>query len=114
MKTKYLDEFTSREDIEKQFETTLPQDANILIAYYSCANYEGQAYVLYEQGGKLFEVTGGHCSCNGLEGQWEPEETSISALRMIIKDGTKYEVNDVKNDLTEVLDEYEKEKNESN
>jgi hypothetical protein len=25
-------------------------------------------------------VNGSHCSCHGLEGQWEPEETSMKAL----------------------------------
>lgn len=107
METKYLGDFTSKEDIESNFQCKVPEEAKILIAYYSYENYEGTAYVLYDLNGKLFEVTGGHCSCNGLEGQWEPEETSIAALRMIIKDGTKYEINHAGIDLSKVLDEYE-------
>lgn len=53
---------------------------NILLASYTYEDYSGDAFVLFERGGKLYEVNGGHCSCYGLEDQWEPEETSIEAL----------------------------------
>jgi len=63
-------------DILKDFEA--PADAldgaTIIAAEYTYGSYEGSATVLYERGGKLFEVTGGHCSCYGLEGQWAPVE----------------------------------------
>lgn len=39
--------------------------------------YDGSAYVLFEKNNKLFEVYGGHCSCFGLEGQFNPEEITI-------------------------------------
>lgn len=50
----------------------------ILYADYEYENYSGDAYVLgfdKEMGekGTWFEVHGSHCSCYGLEGQWEPE-----------------------------------------
>jgi hypothetical protein len=38
---------------------------NILFASYGCANYSGDAWVLFEQDGKLYEVNGSHCSCYG-------------------------------------------------
>jgi hypothetical protein len=67
------------------FGETGPGDAldgvTILLASYHNECYEGDAFVLYEKGGVLFEVNGSHCSYFGLEGQWEPEETSIEALR---------------------------------
>ena len=44
--------------------------------------YEGYALLVYERGGKLYEVNGAHCSCHGLEDQWAPEETSWGALAM--------------------------------
>ncbi len=53
---------------------------HILFGYYSYQDYSGYAYVLFEKDGKLYEVIGGHCSCNGLEGQWEPEETDLKSL----------------------------------
>ena len=52
----------------------------ILVASYTYEDYNGSAFVLFEKGGQLFEVNGSHCSCYGLEGQWEPEETTLEAL----------------------------------
>jgi hypothetical protein len=47
----------------------------ILYADYNQEGYEGDAYVLgYNKSTKqFFEVHGSHCSCYGLEGQWEEE-----------------------------------------
>lgn len=61
---------------------------NVLVADYDTPPYEGDAFVLFERGGKLYEVNGGHCSCYGLEGQWEPEETTIEALRHRLTNAT--------------------------
>ena len=60
----------------------IPPDAAILFASYGGAAYEGDALVIFEQDGQLYEVHGGHCSCYGLEGQWTPEQTSWAALAM--------------------------------
>ena len=56
------------------------EGATILLASYTYENYTGDAFVLFERDGQLFEVNGSHCSCYGLEGQWEPEETTKDAL----------------------------------
>ena len=56
------------------------EGANILFAYYEYKDYEGRAFVLFRKDDKLYEVNGGRCSCYGLEGQWDPEETSVEAL----------------------------------
>jgi hypothetical protein len=64
------------------------QEAHILLASYSTENYAGDAFVLFEQGGKLFEVNGSHCSCYGLEGQWRPEEVDYLSLWHRITKGT--------------------------
>ena len=63
------------------------KDCKILLAWYGHGDYDGSAFVLFERDGKLYEVNGGHCSCFGLEGQWEPEETSVEALRHRINEG---------------------------
>lgn len=55
-------------------------EEEIILACYGGGAYEGDAFVLFEHNGKLYEVNGSHCSCFGLEGQWEPEETSWRAL----------------------------------
>jgi len=63
------------------------QGVEILLASYSYQYYSGDAFVLFRKEGKLYEVNGGHCSCYGLEGQWEPEETTAEALRHRIEKG---------------------------
>lgn len=50
--------------------------AILLEAWYTHEDYEGEAYVFYWKAGKFYSVYGAHCSCEGLEGQWEPEETT--------------------------------------
>jgi hypothetical protein len=57
------------------------ENINILFASYGYESYSGDAFVLVEIDGKLNEVNGGHCSCYRLEGQWEPEETTLEALQ---------------------------------
>lgn len=78
----YLNRFANNADIISAYEA--PQDAlddaNVLIAWYGDGSYCGASFVLYECAGKLYEVNGSHCSYNGLEGQWEPEETTWEAL----------------------------------
>ena len=81
--------FDNKADICRQFdveETTL-EGCTILFAAYD-GEYECEALVVYRHKRKLYEVNGNHCSCYGLEGQWEPEETSVEALRHRIEKGT--------------------------
>lgn len=87
--SKFIGWFSDVRDIERDFqlaENSL-DDAKILLAWYGGGDYEGSAFVLFEQYGKLYEVNGSHCSCYGLEGQWEPEETLVEALVHRIKNG---------------------------
>ena len=56
--------------------------AEILFAEYERGGYEGDAAVIFRKDGRVFETYGGHCSCFGLEGQWQPEETTIEAILM--------------------------------
>ena len=51
-----------------------------IFASYEYEDYSGSAFVVFIENGKLYEVNGSHCSCNGLEGLWEPDETSLDAL----------------------------------
>lgn len=65
---------------------------NIIVATYTYENYNGEAFVLFEEDGVLYEVNGGHCSCYGLEGQWQPEEVNLDELeqRFTLKEGQRY------------------------
>lgn len=51
---------------------TVEPDA--VFATYERPPYEGYALVAYRRGDKAYLVEGSHCSCFGLEGQWEPTE----------------------------------------
>lgn len=63
------------------------QDIEVLLASYGNECYEGDAFVLFRKNGQLYEVNGSHCSCYGLEGQWDPEETSIEVLEHRLTEG---------------------------
>ena len=60
----------------------------VLLASYGVYGYEGEAFVLFERDGKLYEVNAVHCSCYGLEEQWGPEETTVEALHYRMDKGT--------------------------
>lgn len=62
----------------------------ILLAAYSYECYSGQAVVVFKKDSQLWTVNGSHCSCYGLEGQWEPEEASISQLEHILEKGWEF------------------------
>ena len=63
-------------------------DVEVLLAYYDYEDYTGLAFVLFRKDGKLYEVNGSHCSCYGLAGQWEPEETTVEALYHRLAEGS--------------------------
>lgn len=72
--------FGTPDEVYKEFldygdNTPLPKEFLLLYADYTYENYSGDAYILgYNKNKKqFFEVHGGHCSCNGLEGQWDEE-----------------------------------------
>lgn len=102
-------EGTTLEGLKHDFEIddAVLEGAEILLAYYSCADWSGEAFVLFRRDGKLYEVNGSHCSCYGLENQWEPEETSMEALRYRLDNGQLgryWEANSFGHELREALD----------
>ena len=54
----------------------------ILVAYESVGSWgcDSSNFFLLRTDGVLYENHGGHCSCNGFEGQWAPEETAVDYL----------------------------------
>lgn len=98
-------EFTDRKDPVDILE------GEVLLASYRYESYDGEAFVLFARDGKLYEVNASHCSCYGLEGQWEPEETSVVALRARMKNGHlgaagRFEYS-FSSELASVLDQWE-------
>ncbi|HDR7066898.1 TPA: hypothetical protein QCW42_004004 [Bacillus cereus] len=59
----------------------------ILLASYETDLSDGEAFVLFLEDGKMYEVHGSHCSCYGLESQWNPEETTIEELEFRLNNG---------------------------
>lgn len=87
-------------------------DANVLVASYTYEDYSGSAYVLFERGGKLFEVHAGHCSCYGLSEssycgdtttQWQPEEADRDAVIHRLTKGTWGEDDKIKESILDAL-----------
>ena len=111
-KGNFLQNFGSVEDICKAYDvdSSVLKDAKIYIAWYGYGNYCGSSFVLFEQNGKLYEVNGSHCSCNGLEGQWDAEETSWEVVKGYINDyrfDGEYEGSEeARNLLTKIVDEH--------
>lgn len=75
-------------DKDKQAALDKHKDDHILFASYTSDGYSGSAFVLFENNGTLYEVNGSHCSCYGLEGQWEREEVSLKELEHRLTKGT--------------------------
>lgn len=64
------------------------ENINILFAFYGIDDYCGEAFVLLEKNGGLFEVNASHCSCMGLEYQFDLEPTTLESLELRLTRGT--------------------------
>lgn len=71
----FHDLFDSREDVFRQFGEPDHPRWQLLFAGYIYEDYAGDAIVVgYDhEEKKFFEVNGSHCSCYGLEDQWDVE-----------------------------------------
>jgi hypothetical protein len=86
---RFYGDFEGYWDILREFEEpeeTL-MDSEVIFADYERGQLEGEAMVVFLRDDsplgnepRLYCVHASHCSCRGLEGQWEPEETTIKAL----------------------------------
>ena len=110
MSAVYLHDFGGIDDVASEFSERPDtfDGVEILLASYSQGNWSGDAFVLFRKGGELFEVNASHCSCHGLEGQWEPEPTTVAALRHRLDEGTlgsdDWTGNEFADELRAVLD----------
>ncbi len=59
----------------------------LLLASYSRDAFCGEAFVLFRRGMSLYEVNASHDSSDGMDGQWEPEETLLMALEFRLERG---------------------------
>jgi hypothetical protein len=103
---RYFGNFKCIDDVINDFQGSSKEDlagATMIAAYYDIEGYEGSAMVVYRKEGKLYEVHGSHCSCNGLEECWSPEETSYEALVDRFTKAKDYQVERFGNDFTSAL-----------
>ena len=119
MKNVYFGLFKVREDLIQNFRCGkgVVEKVDLLFASYSEGDYDGDAFVLYKQDGKLYEINGSHCSCYGLEDQWHPEETSWAAIhqRFYLNSGLSYQhESDAIQALKELITENHEINNEDN
>lgn len=71
----YTDLFDNWQSVIRNFGDKVPaEEPEHVFAYYTDEDYSGYALVVYFQNGKYCTNDGSHCSCHGLEDQWEPEE----------------------------------------
>lgn len=61
-------------DVQSRFAMKMPEPNEVLHAEYDNSGYAGSALVVYRNGYNYYIVEGSHCSCYGLEGQWDAEE----------------------------------------
>lgn len=113
----FLHDFTDKDSVIREFNDKFSdeplktgdyEDINILFASYSYENYSGDAWVLFEKNEELFEVNGSHCSCYGLEEQWEPEKVELKELYNRVINGSfgedHYSGNEFKKEIKLFLD----------
>lgn len=80
-------DFTNRDYNDDGIQIEVPAEGmcaaeDVLFASYTNPGYSGNAVVIFERDGAPLEVSGSHCSCFGLEGQWEPARVTWAALAL--------------------------------
>lgn len=88
---KGMNEETIKEHLIEEY-TACPESLKglkILIAYESVGSWgcDSSSYFLFKKDNKYFEVFGSHCSCYGFENQFDLEETTVDALKIMAKKG---------------------------
>lgn len=68
------------EDVKSAFEMDEPEPDELIFYEYDQSGWDGDATVVYRRGDTYYVVQGGHCSCHGLEGQFDPIEYTLEEL----------------------------------
>ena len=116
MKKLYLNDFKdfTQDEILDEFEVDEKdrKGIEVLFASYGNESYDGEAFLLVEKDNKLYEVNADHCSCYGLEDQFELEETSIELIEYRLKNVENFGSdqwstgNVFRNELIDFIEEY--------
>jgi hypothetical protein len=85
----FADIFGCAEDVFDNFcvPSGMREGIEIVFASYEYEDYSGSATVFFfdSNTGKYYENYGSHCSCYGLEDQWQPEEVCFPELEKRFK-----------------------------
>ena len=82
-KRKYIDLFSDWSEVKRNFSRDVPEiePKYVYASYTETSDYSWDAFVVIGNNKRDFQVVeGGHCSCYGLEGQWEPTDMGFKAL----------------------------------
>ena len=85
---------------------------NVLFEFYEVSAYDGEAIVIlqHKESKKLYITEGSHCSCYGLEGQFEPDLTTKAYLENRILNGSFSSIDEadsqIKTELKKILETY--------
>lgn len=90
----YREQFGSWADVQREFEMDVPVPDQVIYAAYDLPGYEGYANAIYRNGDRFYWAYGSHCSCYGLEGQWDPEEYDARGLIEVLRRGNHWRLDD--------------------
>ena len=93
--------FESWADVQRDFQMDVPEPDDVIYAEYDTPCYEGYANVIYRNGDRYYWAYGSHCSCYGLEGQWDPEEYDGRSLIEALRRGNHWRLDDRGRDVQE-------------
>jgi hypothetical protein len=99
----YQGSFGSWADVRREFEMDLAEPDDVIYADYDTPSYEGYANVIYRQGDRYYWAYGSHCSCYGLEGQWDPEEYDARQLVEVLRRGNHWRLDDLGRNVQEYI-----------
>lgn len=93
----YLEDFSSWEEVISAYQLSDHKtEPKYVLASYSVGGYEGSSIVIFGDSiDNLSFVHGSHCSCYGLEGQWDPEDTPLKSLIHMASEGEMYGIDKV-------------------
>jgi hypothetical protein len=77
----HVDEIIERYEIgENDDRSLVPSAAELVLTWEDSTGYDGSYSELFVKNGVLYENESGHCSCYGCEGQWEPDQITLSMI----------------------------------
>jgi hypothetical protein len=75
-----VSEIIERYDIAEGDRSLVPNADELILTWVESYDYEASYAELFVKNGVLYENTSGHCSCHGCEGQWSPDDITLSMI----------------------------------